>query len=115
MALLPKWLQHSENFARTCAKQIPATAMASCSLWIVLCMLVQLGLASQYVSFEGASASSVHSSGAATGSLTFAASQAPSSGSSGYWCSSGNHVADEVCGCDCFIVVFGLACNGMTI
>lgn len=70
--------------------------MASNAFCYICFALVQLGSASQYISFDGASASSVHSSGKAAGTSTFAASQALLSGS-GYWCSTGSHVGDEVC------------------
>ena len=75
--------------------QALTSAMVSYSVCCMFFVLVQLGFASQHISFDGASASSVHSSGTVAGSLMFAASQAPSSGS-GYWCSSGSHVAEEV-------------------
>lgn len=54
-------------------------------------------LASQHVSFDGASASSTYSAGSASGFPAFAAAQALSP-SSGYWCSAGGHATEEVRG-----------------
>lgn len=48
----------------------------------------------QYVGFDAASASSTYSAGNLAGSPAFAAQQALSGGS-GYWCSSGSHVAGQ--------------------
>lgn len=79
-----------------CVSQFVNIGMASNAFCYICFALVQLGSASQYISFDGASASSVHSSGKAAGTSTFAASQALLSGS-GYWCSTGSHVGDEVC------------------
>jgi len=64
------------------------------SVCLLICALAGHGWAQPYIAFDSAKASSTYSAGNLAGSPDFAALRAVDSGS-GYWCSAGNHAADQ--------------------